>query len=716
MACLLILSGYSLLRAYTTAHTARVAVCAEEELRTLDLRVDEVMANAGRMTRIAATVLEEHSVPCTDLAGARLRLNWYRAPDNLSAAQVWRVSARVREPWGFQNPGGFDYERWLVANGFSGTGYVRHGQLRWREDASLRERTSARIMRAIEASGAARPGALAAIVVGHSGAVDRETWQLLRTTGTVHLFVVSGLHISLVMGLGVLGGRLASRIFLISGLPPGRPRLPVACSLASGAVYAWLAGGSVPTIRAYFMAVAVTLVWVAGRRLAPWPVFLLAITMVVGAMPLSVFTQGFYLSFAAVAVLVTFFSGLWPRPRWFTGLLLAQLALWIGMTPWVAAWVGEVPVGSGVANLVAVPVVSLVVVPAALLGAAVLPVDTWAAHTLLWVAGMVLDVLLDILRVLQGVHIAHVGPGMLAFTGSTTAAALVLARPQPFLLLLLAPLWLLWLLPGQLMPGPGEVRVTALDVGQGSAVLVDTHKHRLVYDTGARYASGFDLGEAVVVPALAATGSRQVDALLISHGDNDHAGGAGAIRDRLPVARTLVHEDCRAGLSWTWDGVKFSVVYPGRAVRASGNNQLSCVLAVDAPGGRTLLTGDIDRSVEIAILDVLPAGIDVLLVPHHGSRSSSSVPFIAHTKPRFALISAGRGNAYGHPHATVVERYLKRGSAVCVTAQRGALQWYSRQPQRIRSWRNELPTFLNGAPGGEEGCSKTVSVRQVPLD
>ncbi|WP_028239556.1 DNA internalization-related competence protein ComEC/Rec2 [Stutzerimonas azotifigens] len=643
------------------------------------------------VTRFEMTAIESRHDGLPD----RLRLAWYGGPD-MRAGERWRVAARLKRPHGLVNPQGFDYEAWLLAGGFGATGTVKAGERLeaakgaggWRD--GLRTR-----LLGVEAAG--RQGALAALVVGDASGLSSADWRALQATGTVHLMVISGQHVGMLAGL--LYGLVA--VLARGGLWPRRlPWLPSACALAlSGALaYGWLAGFEVPVRRACLM-VAVVLLWrLRFRHLGVWLPLLVALNGVLLLDPLASLQPGFWLSFGAVALLALVFSGRLGAWRWWQALGRAQWAAALGLLPLMLALGLPVSLSGPLANLVAVPWVSLLVVPAALLGALLLPVPLLGAG-LLWGAGLLLSVLFDLLAL-----VAQWQPAWLPPTLGPVAWGLLALGV--FLLLLPAGLpgrafgavlALPFLFPGVELPDEGQARVWVLDVGQGLSVLVQTQGHALLYDAAPRYGD-FDLGERVVVPVLRGLGVSRLDVMLLSHADSDHAGGARAVADALPVLRTvsgeparlpaaLAAEDCRRGEQWSWDGVHFRL---WKLERAATGNAASCVLMVEAAGERLLLTGDIDAATEGALVEEgWPIAADWLLVPHHGSRSSTSARFLDAVGPRDALVSRGMHNAFGHPHPLVVERLRSAGVRVHDTALDGALQLFLGERKPLRRQRDE---------------------------
>lgn len=609
----------------------------------------------------------------------RLRLSWYDGPA-LQAGETWRLAVRLKRPHGLVNPQAFDYEAWLLAQHIGATGTVKTGELVYPSSGSgaWRDRLRQHLL-ATPAHG--RAGALTALVLGDGSGLSTADWQVLQATGTVHLMVISGQHIGLLATL--LYGLVAGLARL--GLWPRRwPWLPCACvSAFSGALaYGLLAGFEVPVQRACVM-VGLVLLWRwRFRHLGVGLPVLLALLAVLLLEPLASLQPGFWLSFGAVLLLILVFSGrlgVWP---WWGTLLRAQWAMAIGLLPLLLALGLPVSASGPLANLVAVPVVGLLVVPLALLGTLLLPLPGVGA-VLLGVAGWLLNLLFVLLTQLA-LWLPAWLPSALPFSTWLLVAlgALVLLLPAALPVRSLGVLMLLPLLfTAQLRPEYGRAEVWMLDVGQGLAVLVRTEGRDLLYDAGPRFGE-FDTGERVVLPSLRALDVRGLDLLLLSHADNDHAGGAGAITRGLPVGRVLSGEPDKLARSlsaevcsrkdWQWDGVHFSTwQWPG----ATDGNQASCVLRIEANGERLWLTGDIDSQAERALLNsdlAMPA--QWLLAPHHGSRSSSSAALLAEVKPAAVLISRGAHNAFGHPHAEVLARYRTLDARVYDTVLHGAVR------------------------------------------
>lgn len=608
----------------------------------------------------------------------RIRVSWRGGPE-VRSGERWRLAVSLKRPSGLLNFHGFDQEAWLLAQRIGATASVKDGERLAPARNAWRDSVRQRLM-AVDAQG--REAGLAALVLGDGSGLAAEDWHVLQATGTVHLLVISGQHIGLLAGL-VYG--------LIAGLarygcwPRTWPWLPWACGLAFGAAlgYGLLAGFGVPVQRACVM-VGLVLVWrLRFRHLGVWWPLLLALNGVLILEPLASLQPGFWLSFAAVAVLILAFAGrlgpwsvwqAWTRPQWLIAIGLFPVLLVLGL---------PISLSAPLANLVAVPWISLVVLPLALLGTALLPLP-WLGESLLWLAGGALAGLFEGLAWLAGLQPAWVpaevprGYWWLSLLGTVL---LLLPNGVPLRLLGL-PMLLLAVFPPQERVPHGQVDVVQLDVGQGQSLILRTRHHTLLYDAGPRTGT-FDLGARVVLPSLRKFGVDRLDMMLLSHADADHAGGAAAIAGGMPIQRVVGGEveglpallgtqPCVSGEQWQWDGVSFELwQWPG----ADNGNAKSCVLQVQANGERLLLTGDIDRAAEQAFLaSPLAVPTDWLQAPHHGSRSSSSKAFLQRLAPGSVLISRGRGNAFGHPHPQVLQRYQALGSQVYDSAEQGAVR------------------------------------------
>ncbi len=632
----------------------------------------------------------------------RIRLSWHGGPP-VRSGERWRLAVTLKRPSGLLNFHGVDHEARLLAQRIGATGSVKDGERLAPARNAWRDGVRQRLM-AVDAQG--REAGLAALVLGDGSGLAAEDWRVLQDTGTVHLLVISGQHIGLLAGLIYA---LVAALARYGCWPRTWPWLPWACGLAFAAAlgYGLLAGFGVPVQRACVM-VGLVLLWrLRFRHLGIWWPLLLAFNGVLILEPLASLQPGFWLSFAAVAVLALTFGGrlgwwsvwqAWTRPQWLIAIGLFPVLLVLGL---------PISLSAPLANLFAVPWISLVVLPLALLGTALLALP-FVGEGLLWLAGGALGGLFKALALLAAQLPAWipaevpVGYWLVSLVG---AVLLLLPKGVPFRLLGW-PMLLLAVFPPREPVPHGQVDVLQLDVGQGQALILRTRHHTLLYDAGPR-SGAVDLGARVVLPSLKKLGIDALDMMLLSHADADHAGGAAAVASGLPIKRVvggeteglpafLQTQPCISGEQWVWDGVSFELWQWPDAI---SRNPKSCVLQVQANGERLLLTGDIDRAAEKAFLaSALAVPTDWLQAPHHGSRSSSSAPFLQRLAPKSVLISRGRGNAFGHPHPQVVERYQALGSQVYDSAEQGAVRLrlgafappiVARSQRRF--WREALP-------------------------
>jgi competence protein ComEC len=665
--------------------------------------VASLPATNGRATRFIFKAQSRRAGPGTDPGSdwiaftPTLRLSWYDAPE-LHAGEGWELKARLKRRQGFHNPGGFDYAGWLFHNGVNATGYVRQGRDARRRDVA--ESTSpglrlrAAVERRLEAAFAEvrQRGMLRALTLGERDGIDAQQWSVLRATGTGHLVAISGLHIGLVAGLGFMCGRWLWVRSHVCTLWLAAPRAAALVAIIAATLYAVLAGFGIPTRRAWIMALVVLLGILAQRAVRPLHGLGLALLLVILADPFAVVSPGFWLSFAAVAIIFALLAhttsrstGMGRRTR---QLVRLQLALSLGLLPLTLLFFGQLGWVAPPANLFAVPWTSLVLVPLLFAGLICLYPLPALAQWLFVVAGWAADLMqrvLDWFAALPGAAVGMPqGPAWITFAAVAGVVVLLLPRGMPQRALgwlLLIPL-ATWSPP---RPPPGTAWFTMLDVGQGMAAVIRTHRHTLIYDTGPRFGPDFDTGDAVVAPFLLAHAIRRVDILVISHGDNDHRGGAASLDRRVPVYRLLTSvprqidwryaTPCVAGQDWEWDGVRFRMLYPPADTLARGNDA-SCVLQVETPdGGRLLLPGDIEAGAEHALVRSLGETLrsHILVAPHHGSRTSSTAAFVQAVAPEVVLFPVGYRNRYGFPHPTVTARYRNLGVRMFSSAEAGAI-------------------------------------------
>ena len=673
---------------------------------------------------------------------AETLLQLQRLPQPMRAGERWQMTVRLKAPHGNSNPHGFDYELRLWEQGVQASGYVRAG-LRdtppqklvapaWTVLTHGIERARQSVREAIFERVADRQlaGVLAALVMGDQAAIERSDWDVFRETGVAHLISISGLHITL---FAWLASRLLGALW--RGSARLTPALCLACPASSVAAwgglmlavaYAAFSGWGLPAQRTVWMLAVVVALRQSGRQWA-WPhVWLLAMAGVVAFDPWALLQAGFWLSFVAVGILFAanpeasdgganaLDEVALQRPLWrsATGLLREQWVITLALTPMSLLLFNQVSVVGLLANALAIPWVTLLVTPLALLGVIMPPL--WSASA--WLIGL----LMSCLQVLAAWPMATISqasvPLWCALAGVAGGLLLVMRLPWHWRVLgvpLLLPV-LLW---QPLRPAAGEFELLAADIGQGNAVLVRTAGHALLYDAGPRYSRESDAGHRVLVPLLRALGEK-LDTLVLSHRDTDHVGGAAAVLAMQPQAGLLssiedTHElqqrrpgqRCMAGQRWQWDGVDFEILHPGPADYEGRlkPNAMSCVLRISAgpPQRRVhaLLVGDIEAAQEKMLMNSATLRADFLLVPHHGSKTSSTAGFLDAVQPRLALAQTGYRNRFGHPAAPVLERYREQGIQVLYSPGCGALGWHSARPaewtcQRElsqRYWRHRLP-------------------------
>ncbi|MGH8582191.1 MAG: DNA internalization-related competence protein ComEC/Rec2 [Gammaproteobacteria bacterium] len=625
---------------------------------------------------------------------ARMRLSWYRTAPQLIPGEHWRLAVRVKRPYGFSNPGGFDYEGWLFQQRIRATGYViggRHNQRLAPAQGAWLERWRQVLERRLERALAGYPqaGVVTALAIGVQEGIASAQWRVFNATGTSHLISVSGLHIALVAGIGFVLGRWGWSLAGRGALYLPAPRAGALIGLLAAALYAALAGFSVPTQRSLVMVAVLMLGLLRDERLASAELLALALLAVLLIDPLAVMAAGFWLSFGAVAFIVYGMQARHGKPSLWWRIGRVHLVVALGLTPLLLMLFGQDPLIGPIANLVAVPYVSLLVLPLVLIGSACAGfAETFAAYCL-QVAAILLDWLWIYLdwwsRFDTMLWQRPLPAGWAIAAGSVGVALLLMPRGMPARWL-----GLVWCLPLLVYtpqrPATGEIWFSLLDVGQGLAALVQTHRHALLFDAGARYSERFDAGRAVILPYLREQGIRALDTVIISHADNDHRGGWPGVREAVPVARVLTSapaliegpqvRPCRAGAHWEWDGVQLAILHPPAQAIGSENNQ-SCVLRVSNRDHAVLLTGDIEVEAERQLIEHYAGDLkaQILVAPHHGSHSSSSPEFIEAVAPAYVLFPVGYRNRYGFPAADIVARYTARGARVYNSAAEGMIRF-----------------------------------------
>lgn len=608
----------------------------------------------------------------------RVRVAWYSPSRVPAAGECWRFAVRLRPPRALVNAHGADTERAWFVRRVAGLATVRSGSaVRLAEPGARAPLLRLRLALAARVRFAAGEAGFAplyvALTVGLRDALTGAQWHTLNATGTSHLIAISGLHVGLVAGAALLLGRAAC------GLGPWRARAReagLAAALVAALAYAALAGFSLPTQRALVMVAVFATAALRRVRLGAGDGLAVACVLVLLLEPVSLLSVGFWLSFGAVATLATLAGrrGLWSAQwRVFVG-LLPILALLTGRASWISPWV----------NAVSVPLFSLAVVPAALCAAVVAAVAPAAAPSLYAALDRSLDVwwgALDGAARAPGAATTLHAPPVWAAAMALAGGAGLLALAATWRGRALAGLACLPLLLGRpAAPPEGTFAIEVFDTGQALAVAIRTRRHTIVYDTGGRWRMS-DAGARIVVPQLVAQGVTGVWAMVISHADLDHRGGARSVLAALPVARVFAGEPlpgiaarpCESGRRWTLDGVHFAFLHPSARPRPTGNDA-SCVLRVEGDYGRALVTGDAEALTELALLhEGADVRADAVIGQHHGSRTSSSADFVAATGARWVVFATGYDNRWSLPAGSVVARWRAAGAQVLTTARSGAI-------------------------------------------
>ena len=659
----------------------------------------------------------------------RIRLNWYGRTPEIHAGQQWQLLVRLKPSHGMLNPGGVDYEKWLFERGIRATGYVRKSEnnilLHEANILSinhLRENLKTIIQKFLPDS--EFRGLVLALAIGDKSEINDEQWQVLTATGTNHLVAISGLHIGLVAG-GVyfiflfflkqvlfkqVLVRKIRRLFLMI---PAHKAAAIMALIAAFA-YAMLAGFAIPTQRALVMIAVVMLGVLLNKRFSYIQIISFALLVVLLIDPFSVLSAGFWLSFIAVAAILYAMQGRlmpdgmwwqWGRIQWIVSLALAPVLIF---------YFQSFSIVSPLANIIAVPWVSFVTVPLLLAGVLFSFIEP-VGQGLVFLANFSLDGLWRVLEYFSEMKfsqwqqfVPQTWTLFPAFIGIMLAIA-----PRGFPVRYLS---IVFLLPLFLVKPEklelNEMQFTLLDVGQGLSTVVQTRNHVLVFDTGPKFRSGFNTGDAVVLPFLKNSAVDKLDILMISHGDNDHIGGVQSILDNIPVDNIISGDmevdviknndqinikPCVIGMSWRWDGVEFELLHPtGSDFIEKGNNG-SCVLRVSVAGQVFLLTGDIEKKSETYLIKTQPDKIraNVMVAPHHGSNTSSTSAFIKAVKPDWVLFPAGYANRFKHPTKKVLKRYVESEVDYLITGNQGAISFNVNDVGRvsISTFRQENKRF-----------------------
>lgn len=670
----------------------------------------------------------------------KIHLSWYQYRRDGKAIEVpelaigdhWQLQVRLKPPRGFVNPAGFDYQAWLLRQGIGATGYVS-GQARPLTNPSTSfvwndwiDRQRYQLQQWILArSDSSERGILIALLIGDSALVDKNQWQRMQRTGTSHLIAISGLHVGFLAIFGFYFGLWLGKCVQL--IWHRCPALMIAwlCAIACASFYSALAGFNIPTVRTLIMLSLFYGACLWRRSIHISDIFCCALALVVLLDPLAAFDLGFWLSFGAVALLLFYFSGRRiakvSEPHWsgysfidmLSGFIRSQWVMFIGLLIPLSVLVSSVSLVAPVANAIAIPLITFFVVPMLLAGAALKDMFTPLGDFLLNAAGSAMEWLKIILQWILDVAGDYASP-VIAFSPVLS----FLVALSCFVLLLpkgLLPRFVGWagLIVGALcVPGfsaltKPDLKISFMDVGQGTAVVVQVKDKTLIYDTGPKFTDNFNAGSAILTPYLFSQAISRVDLLVVSHDDMDHAGGMNGLLERISADQILISDplhinvpaqvqsvtgDCHQQRPWQWNEVNFEFLPLAISPYTKDNNK-SCVLLIRYLDQTILLPGDIESRVENHLLDdeKIPQHLTVLLAAHHGSRTSSSVRFVNFTRPQYVVYSAGYRSQHGHPHPHVRERFQALQTRELNTAESGAIifEWSVSGNLDVYEYRNE---------------------------
>ena len=631
----------------------------------------------------------------------RLRLSSYQSEMVFRAGECWQLTAKLRLPRGTQNPGVSDYETRLFRDGIGATGYViKHvDNRRYTIDGCcvllrLRGRIATKIERLIDSGGGLSVKTAAIIrglAIGDRSRLTADQRNVFAATATGHLMAISGLHVGLAAWLGFIPGYVCWWLWPCKKGRLARQSVMLVTGFLSAVLYAAMSGFAIPTRRALAMLAVYVGARFSARRVFPAQGLALAAVMVNILDPFALLAPGFWMSFCAVGAILFGLHGVKGRLSQF---ITIQWSVFVGLMPVTTLVFGKLVIASPVINAIVVPYFSIMVIPAALVGSMATLVSPALADMLLGISAKATDFVWPLLQLMAA------GPYLIIATSSIwiviamiAVTTIVLARSTGFQSWLLIPLIMVCMAGKGANIPHGEVRMDVLDVGQGLAIIVRTRRHVLVYDAGPAWHAGFDSGSMIVAPFLNYLGFKSADMLVVSHSDMDHSGGVASLINRIDVSKILVSDMqglkrgtpqltkakfCERGLMWNWDGVSFTVVHPDKQTHRTvnrGNND-SCVIRISTGAHAILLPGDIESATEQYLTQngrLLAA--DIVVVPHHGSATSSTAPFVRATGARYALVSNGWHNRWGFPKEAVIERWSRHGGVVLTTARHGCLSF-----------------------------------------
>ncbi|MFK7794300.1 MAG: DNA internalization-related competence protein ComEC/Rec2 [Gammaproteobacteria bacterium] len=652
-------------------------------------KVIEVKSETHKFSKFVFEIDQTSIRQLNDQIPEKVMLSWYQPKQSVQYQQQCDFVVRLKKIWGYSNPGSHDYEKNMFLSGIGARGYVRSGRCeelnsKDAEQASLRQQWVSQFQ--ATAPRYEYADLMQALTFGERQDIKQTQWQVLRETGTSHLLAISGLHLSAisVVVFFLMNHLVRCSAWLCERIPS--QSIAAVCAMVAAIFYAYLAGFSLPTQRALIMVVVGLLAILLRKPVINIPLLSAALLLVLIINPLSVLSAGFWMSFLAVLFIFIVVKSTRGKSKLFR-IIAVQFYLGFALFPVSLLFFSQASIISPLVNLVAIPLVSFVLLPSLLITQVLFLLGISIADSMFTILDQLFSWLwwglqesaefkyssLDFTPKVLGVIAYEVGLFML-----------VQAKGLPVRHLAWVLLVGLFLITEPQLKH-GQMRLTVLDVGQGLALVVETENHALIYDAGERSPSGFNTGDAVVLPYLKTRAISKVDLAIISHNDNDHSGGMhtlisqGVINDLMVSNQTELYDFentrlCRVGDEWQWDEVKFEILHPPKKWQSNDNNR-SCVLQIKHAAGNILVPGDIEKSTEEWLIsqydDYLSS--DIIIAPHHGSKSSSSYRFVDLVHPQTVVFSAGYRNRYGFPHATITQRYEEIGAQIVETVSQGAV-------------------------------------------
>lgn len=651
---------------------------------------------------------------------ANIQLSWHDARVKLQAGDKWKLQVKLKRPRNYANPGSFDSEKFFFQQRIVGLGYVLANKenrlLHVNIFTQLINRIRQHILYALRKHLNKHNFAdvIVALILGVKGNLSAAQIEILQNTGTAHLLAISGLHIGIFASICFFILRLLWRYAPKQWLFVPAPQLAACGALCISSLYAILAGFSIATQRALIMLILFLMGILLKRKISNIHSFCLALLNVLLWDPFVVMSMGFWFSFVAVGLLIYAIRGRARLAKRWAKIyiwLKLQIVIAIGMLPLNLIFFGKSSIIAPVANIIAIPWISFIVLPLSILATCLALSIHNAGSVMLHIAEQSFAYLWPFLAKLAQLpsYAWQVPEQYLSLTVICASLGIIwLFMPRGVPSRWLGILGLIPLFSVQPIVIPqGQAEFTLLDVGQGLSAVIRTQRHVLVYDTGAKLSDNFDLGTRVVAPYLQTLGVKEIDTLLISHADNDHIGGAHGLLNKFKAKNIITNDTihlanyqlsgCIAGQSWQWDEVTFTILHPTVEIINKKRNDQSCVLMVQAGEHKLLLTGDIEKQAEKQLIQRYGQQLqaDIMLVPHHGSKTSSSIEFLHTVQPKYALIPVGYKNQYGHPKADVLQRYNDLQISLLRSEYHGAISFRLGGDLLPHCYRRERQRFWN---------------------